>query len=336
MANTNPQIYNRIYNDDDWENVNKDNKNIMEDFLLEIKSQKKKETTLKQYRNDLRIILIYIYKYCNNECILNLSKRDFRNFSLWTINDCAMSSARTNRLLSCARSLLSFCEEDDEYDYDVNCAKKVKGISRESIRDVFFLKNEEVLALKDELIKMGEYQKATLVMLLYDSSCRKNEISQVQKFSFLDQDKNVTNKVVGKRGKIFNLLYFSGTKQCVALWLEQRGNDDIPNLFVVGKDENKRAASPNSIYNWITSLRKLYLKLFNKSLDFNVHSFRHLSLEAYSNGSHYVCKELNLGAIPIEKLRLLANHSDISTTNSYLRNKDLDELENLFGIKIEE
>ena len=37
-------VYNRIYTKEKWEQVNKYNKDLMNDFLLEFKSQKKKET----------------------------------------------------------------------------------------------------------------------------------------------------------------------------------------------------------------------------------------------------------------------------------------------------
>jgi len=48
--NARGRVYNRIYNDTEWLVVNNDNKILMEDFLLELKSRKKKESTLKQYR----------------------------------------------------------------------------------------------------------------------------------------------------------------------------------------------------------------------------------------------------------------------------------------------
>ena len=53
-------VYNRIYTKEKWEQVNKYNKNLMEDYLMELKSQKKSQGTIDQYRNDLRIMFIYI------------------------------------------------------------------------------------------------------------------------------------------------------------------------------------------------------------------------------------------------------------------------------------
>ena len=122
-------VYNRVYNEEDWKLVSKENKNIMEDFLEEYRQQKKKQSTLDQYRNDIRIVLIYILKELNNKCLLELTKKDFRRFNLW-LQDKGMSSARVNRMMSAVRSMLTFCEDDDDYDYDQNVARKVKGLAK--------------------------------------------------------------------------------------------------------------------------------------------------------------------------------------------------------------
>ena len=64
-------IYNRIYNKQKWEQVNKYNKELMEDFLLELKAQKKSKNTIDQYRNDIRILYTYILEELGNKEIIN-------------------------------------------------------------------------------------------------------------------------------------------------------------------------------------------------------------------------------------------------------------------------
>ena len=102
------------------------------------------------------------------------------------------------------------------------------------------------------LLEKEEYQKATLLSLLYDSGGRKNEVAQVEKHSFLDEKKSCTNIVVGKRGKKFPLLYFSKTKKCAKLWLEQRGNDDVDSLWDLRKrnDPEYKKAIAGEIKNF--------------------------------------------------------------------------------------
>ena len=224
------RVYNRSYSEEVWNQVNPLNKELMEDYKMELTQNQKSKGTIKGYWNDWQIIMIYILKRLNNRYILELSKKDFRKFSLYLTEECQVSNARHNRLMSALRSLLTFCEEDDEIDYDNNVARKVKGLKKDPVKDIVFISNDSIMKLKDKLIENQEYQKATLLMLAYDSSGRKNELFQVQKECFYDENRNHTNIVIGKRAKKFPLLYFEGTKECAKLYLEQRGQDDIKEI----------------------------------------------------------------------------------------------------------
>lgn len=328
-------VYNRIYTKEKWENVNKYNKSLMNDFLLELKSQKKKESTIKQYKNDLRILFIYILEELDNKPIHKLNKKAFRNYSLWLNTECNMSSARVNRLLSALRSMLTYATDDDDYsdDIEINHASKVKGLQKEKVRDIVFLSMEEVNFIYERLIDKKKYQQATLLGLLVDSACRRNEAYQVEKSS-ISEDGNFTNTVTGKRGKKFRLLYNDMTKNAYALYMKQRGEDDIESLWVTyDKDGKARKASYESLYNWVVSWRKIVQDFSGEYKEFNAHSFRHIALELLSTGDHYVCKKLNKEKFELRELQLLANHSDISTTASYLADKSEDELLSAFGLK---
>ena len=323
-------VYNRVYNEEDWKLVSKENKNIMEDFLEEYRQQKKKQSTLDQYRNDIRIVLIYILKELNNKCLLELTKKDFRRFNLW-LQDKGMSSARVNRMMSAVRSMLTFCEDDDDYDYDQNVARKVKGLAKEPVRDIQFLTDEHISLLREELKNRKDYVKMLLLDLAYDSAGRRNELYQVKKEGLLD--KNNTNIVIGKRGKKFPLIYFSRTKESLKLYLDERGEDDIESLWVVGKKE-KREVSYQTLYEWFVYMADLLHELIGEDIPFGPHSLRHSSLENLSNGTHYLLKELGVETLELEQLKVYAHHSDISTTSSYLRDNSNDLLESTFGIKI--
>lgn len=323
-------VYNRVYNAEDWKLVNKENKNIMEDFLEEYRQQKKKQSTLDQYKNDIRIVLIYILKELNNKCLLELTKKDFRRFNLW-LQDKGMSSARVNRIMSAVRSMLTFCEDDDDYDYEQNVARKVKGLAKEPVRDIQFLTDEQITMLREELKNRKEYIKMLLLDLAYDSAGRRNELYQVKKDGLLE--KNNTNIVIGKRGKKFPLIYFSRTKESLKLYLDERGEDDIESLWVAGKKE-KREVGYQTLYEWFVYMANLLHDLTGENIPFNAHSLRHSSLENLSNGTHYLLKELGVEKLELEQLKVYAHHSDISTTSSYLKDNSNDLLENTFGIKI--
>ena len=330
------KVYNRIFTQEKWDMVNKYNKNLMNDFLLELKSQKKKESTIKQYKNDLRILFIYILDELDNKPISKLNKKSFRNYSLWLNEECHMSNARVNRLLSALRSMLTYATDDDDYDdIEINYAAKVKGLQKDKVRDIVFLSMDEVNYLYDTLIKNKKYQQATLLGLMIDSACRRNEAYQVEKSS-ITEDGALTNTVVGKRGKKFRLLYNDMTKKAFKLYMEQRGEDNIESLWIT-KDANGqvRKASYESLYYWVRSWRPIIAEYSGVDKNFNAHSFRHIALELLSTGEHYICKKLGKKKFELRELQLLANHSDISTTASYLADKSEDELLSAFGLKKE-
>src|SRR5574344_380943 len=107
------RIYNRIYTPALWEQVNPENKAILEDFLAEYRQQKKAKSTVDAYFQDGRIAMIYILQHHNNKSILEMTKKDFRNMSIWLSDDCQMSANRVNRLKATVNSMLSFVEDDD-------------------------------------------------------------------------------------------------------------------------------------------------------------------------------------------------------------------------------
>lgn len=324
-------VYNRIYSKEKWDKVSKYNKNLMEDFLMELKSQKKSEGTIKQYRNDLRIMFIYILEELDNKDIYKLKKKHFRNYLMW-LSDKGMSNARVNRLMSALRSMLTYASDEEDYEdeLEINYAQKVRGLTKEKVREIIFLTDEEIEYIYSRLIEKGKYQQALFIALMYDSAGRRNECYQVDK-DFVEKDPNFTNVVVGKRNKKFRLLYRNRTKQAYDLLMENR-KDDCDALWTTRQDGEVVQASYETLYAWVTSWRKILAEKFEPK-DFNPHSFRHSALENYGDGTHYVCREFLDGkALSIEQLKILAHHEDVSTTMSYLRDKGEDELLNAFGI----
>lgn len=324
-------VYNRIYSKQKWEQVNRYNKELMEDFLLELKAQKKSQGTIDQYRNDLRIMFIYILEELNNKEIYKLKKKQFRNYMLW-LQEKEMSNARINRLMSALRSMLSYASDEETYEdeLEINYAQKVRGLVKEKVRTIIFLTDEEIEYIYSRLIEKGKYQQALLCALMYDSAGRRNECYGVEK-DFVDKDPNFTNIVIGKRNKKFRLLYRARTKQAYEILMKNR-NDDCEYLWTTKQDGEVVKASYETLYAWVISWRKILAEKFEPK-EFNPHSFRHSALENYGDGTHYVCREyLDGKSLTIEQLKILAHHEDVSTTMSYLRDKGEDELLNAFGI----
>lgn len=330
------RVYNRIFDEKEWGEVNKENKLLMDDFIEEYKQRKMKPGTIKQYFNDLRIVLLYIKRELGNKSLFELNKKHFRRFSLWMSQDMNMSNARVNRIMSAVRSLLTYAEDDDDYEYDNNVAKKVKGLPKEAIRtneDDFFLSYKEVMALREELLKRDKLYHAMLLMLMFDSGARRNEVFQVEKTGLLDGNK--TNVVTGKRGKRFSLYYLDDTKELINQYLEQRGEDGIDALLVLGKGDNKRRVSYESIYDHVVYMSKVFSELVGKKVEFFPHSLRHSRIECLLQGEdeRMLDEEGKPRKFTLEQVMVLVNHSSTDTTKSYAKDHSGDVINDMFGIK---
>lgn len=326
--------YNKIYTQEKWDKVNSENKNIIDDFMLEYKQQKKSEQTLKQYFNDLRIIAILIMEQFNNKSILEMTKKDFRKLNLY-FDEAGMSPARCNRLHSACNSLLTFCEDDDDYDYEINTSKKVKGVPNQKVKtneDDFFFTFDEFIKVRDILVERGDLQTAVLWSLAFDSAGRKNEVYQVKKTGLLDGNK--TNIVVGKRGKIFPLVYLDDTKELIRQYLEQRGDDDIESLWISQVGNEKYQVTKEALYNRIANkCNNILTSVRGEKTNIFFHTIRHSRIECLVQGMDDRLKDENGNnrKYPIEQVKVLAHHSDLSTTESYTKNHDEDTLNEMFG-----
>ncbi len=328
-------VYNRIYTNEKWQQVNQNNKDIMDDFLTEYKQQKKAESTLHAYFEDLRLVLIKILEDFDNKSILEMTKKDFRKLNIW-FDESGMSPARCNRIHSVINSLLTFCEDDDDYDYEINQSKKVKGIPREKVKtneDDFFFTFDEFIKVRNILVERGDLQTAVMWSIFFDSGARRNEVFQIKKEGLLEGNK--TNVVRGKRGKLFPLIYLNDTKELIKLYLEERGDDDIESLWVSGSGDNKRPLSDScTLYDRIIKCSKILSEIRGEETNIFPHTCRHSRIECLLRGEDDRLKDEdgNNKKFPIEQIMVFVHHSDVSTTQGYTKDRSEETINDMFNI----
>lgn len=329
------RIYNKIFTPELWEQVNPDNKALLEDFLAEYRQRKKAKSTIEAYFQDGRYILIYVLLNLNNRSILDLKKKDFRGMSLWFSDEKEMSSARVNRLKATINSILTFAEDDDCYEYDNNLAKKVKGLPRERVRDNdddFFFTFEEFIKVRQILVDRNRLQDAVLLSLGFDSAARRNELYQVKKHGLVDSNK--TNVVVGKRGKKFPLVYLNDTKELIAKYLDQRGDDNIDSLWVKGTGNNKSEITAETLYGRMVSISEVFSEVRGEPCNIFCHTMRHSRAECLKQGTDTRLLDENgqPKVFTIDQISKALHHSGIEVTQGYLMNHDEEEIDEMFGI----
>jgi integrase len=334
MANRG-RVYNPIYTKDEWELVNPRNKEVMNDFLEEYRQRKKKKTTINAYFQDLRIIMLYVKRFCENRCILDLGKKDFRRLSIWLSDDLKVSNARANRLMSATRSMLSYCEDDDETDYENNVSRKVKGLPSEPVKtneDNFFMTFNQIWRVREELLKRGKLQLAVLHMLLFDSGGRRNEIYQIKKQDV--QEGNKTNTVVGKRGKIFPLVYLNDTRELARKYIAERGEDNLDSIWVTGKGNNKKEVVCDTLYDRVIAISNILSELEGREINIFPHSYRHSRTECLLEGQDPRIIDPKTGLpkkFTLEEVQLFLHHSDPKTTQGYRKDHSEEIIDGMFN-----
>lgn len=323
---------NNLYNAKTWETVNEDSKFLLEDYQAEMQVQGRSEGTIYQYSIDIKGFLCYVHDNLKNKYILELKRRDFRNFFLKFQKD--TSPSRVNRMQSSIRNMLEYAYDNEEdFEYDRNIMKSIKGLETKAVNEHYFLKNNEIEYLIKYCIEHDDLQKALFLSLTYDSARRRNEIYQVEKHSFYDEDKRATNSVIGKRGKEFQAYYSKKTYMIAKEYLKARGEDDIDSLWIkYAADGTKSKVSYEALYHWVISLRTPYEKKFEEFVEFTPHDIRRSALTNLQNGTHHMLKELKLDNFDIDLLSTYAAHESSETTEKfYLPEKDKEKLTNLFG-----
>ncbi|WP_459503088.1 tyrosine-type recombinase/integrase [Bacillus sp. C1] len=301
------------------QHVSQENKNLVKDFLIEKKAEGRAESTIRQYKWDLRIILYVIYQHFDNKHLVDLTRKDIRNLSIF-FQDTGVSHARVNGLMSALRSSLEYCASDDDYSYEFNVGSRVKGLPKRPVRQITFIPESQINWMIDELMSQEKYMLAMYLSLSYFSAARKNEVYQVLK-SNLDQ-RYFTNIVQGKRGKQFRLYFNDRVQECIRLYLQQRGRDTIPQLFVkLYKNGHRQLINKSTFNYWCKIFARMLSEKEGKEIHINPHCFRHSRLD-----------NLKVQGIPLEMLKSLANHADISTTESYLKDRNEEDIAKIFNM----
>jgi integrase len=193
-------------------------------------------------------------------------------------------------------------------------------------------KNEKVPFTVDEfnhLIKtldeQEEYQMKLYALLAYYTGSRRSECIQVLKEcaeheKVKDKEFYATNLVrgkgAGKNGKPFKLYFNDTVMDAMKEWLEIRGMDDEPALFVRRFKDGRVEPLQRETFNEWTSGK------FSEILAMRItpHMFRR------SRATHMVVDE----GLSIDKAKSLLNHESSETTSIYVIKDGGDDLDDIF------
>jgi integrase len=316
--------------DEQWEKVHEFNRNITEEFLQQGHLSPQ---TKKGYESALKIFFVFVHDKCKNLPLHELKPKHALQYQNYLMNR-DMSSSAVKFKRSAVSSICGYLElyYNDEYGLFRNIySKQIPNPVKSFRHEKKPLTPDELQFLISELEKREEWQMIAYIQFSYDSGCRRGECRQILK-SVVDaeyvkdkstgEDKkyylthDVRCKGSSKNGKIRKLTFSDISKDAISKWLEIRGEDDCPFVFVTKTKAGKVAQASLSLANgWCTDV-------FSEIIGRRVHPHQLRSSRA-TNAVLFENKS-------IEAVKSLLGHNSSETTKIYVVNEGADEVDDLF------
>lgn len=325
--------------EEEWLQCNEYNRNIVEEFLLN--SPQLSDQTKKAYKSNLMIWFNWVRQFLNNKSQYEIKSIEYMKYQNWLISMDHSSSDIANKraAVSTLNNYIMLYYSDDFPTFRNFIVKGMPKPEKSFVNEKNPPTKEEFLHIVDVMKERGDWQKVAYLLYTFDTGCRRAESIQLLK-EVIDYPPIIKDKVIhnedgtaetktikyyysnptrckgrGKTGKVRKLVFSEETLDAIKKWLEIRGNDDCPYVFVSYKDGNVKQIAETTINKWATNV-------FSPILGRRFHP--HILREAKATIS-VVEEGKNISAV-----QRLLGHESSSTTEIYVI-ADLDEeLDELF------
>lgn len=324
--------------DEMWGKVNNFNRSKGEEFLNESVHLSKR--TLVQYTSAIKIFFWWVYENCDDKKLIEIKSKDYLRYQNWLQRrGLSESGIRFKRSVISSLNEYVMLYYEEEYPTFRNfITSQIKVNKTGFVYKKEPLNPDEYEMLCNELEKREEWQKLAYVMFTYSTGCRREETKQLLKevvdyepiikmVKVKDDEDNevemesrfyrthdIRCKGQGEIGNVRKLQFSEEAMDAIKKWLEERGDDDCPYVFV----SNYRGTNQiheGTFNNWCTGLftdivgRRVHPHLFRESRATNlvVHSGRDL-----------------------ETARKLLGHNSSETTKIYVIREDSDDADDAF------
>lgn len=313
---------NKITTPELLEQINPENKRLMEDYLTYLKSIQRSPKTIVGYHNDLEIFFVWVLQNAGNKFFIKITKRDLVAYQNWLLNNNENSPARVRRLKSTISSLSNYIENvlDDEYQGYKPIVRKIENPVNQAVREKTVLEEEQCDKLLTELCRRKKYDKACLVALAMCSGRRKSELVRF-KVSYFEDENIIYGSLYKTPEKIMTkgrglgkplTCYTLATKfkPYFDLWIDERKRKGIESEWLFpDKDDLSQHMNPDTINSWMLTCSKIL------RVNVYAHCFRHYLTTALSKMS--VPDDIIRSMIGWESLEMVKIYKDITAEDEF-------------------
>ena len=324
-----------------WSLIPAKNRQLYTDYFLD--NVELSDRTKQTYRSNLKIWFWWPYQNHGDKLHTDVKSREYKRFQNWLVErECSTSDIATKRSTISSLNNYIMVYFEDEFPTFRNFINSSIKLPEKTF------KNEKVPPTREELFSIIQkledagtplaIQQIAYLKFTFATGCRRAETRQLLKSDVLDVDPiirkvTVTNdngeketretkyyvtheircKGRGKTGKVRRLKYDDNAHEALKRWLEIRGDDDCPYVFVT-KDNNGKwqQASLGCFNRWCSTT---FTELLGRR--FHPHCLRE------ARATDAVIEQ----GIDIEAVRQLLGHNDASTTRIYVCGGNDEELD---------
>lgn len=262
--------------------VCKENKRLLDEFIMYLETAGKKDGTIKGYKNDIEIFFCWNLDNNENKFFVNIGKRDYMYYQNYCIKKSGLSPTRYRRMRSALSSMANYVENmlDDTYENFKNNVNKVEVPQKTEVREKTIFEPEELNELLDYLVENKQYQKACCLALGMATGNRKSELLRFKMSYFKDENivhgswwktpEKVAIKGRGDKRK-HRYILISQFKPYLDLLIEWRKEKGIEcdEMFVSKKKGEWKPVTVSALDGWAENFTKILGK------HFYWHSLRH-------------------------------------------------------------
>lgn len=312
--------------DEEWLTVNKYNREMVQDYLDNQSDLSAK--TRPAYKSGLRIFFKYVKDYLGDKDFTKIKKKEFQKYLNWLTNR-GMSDSAIKFKKSCVSAFCNYVMMmyEEELPTFRNFTTGLKVVQTGYVHEKIPLTPDEYVALCQELEKREEWQKLAYLVFSYSTGCRRAEARQLLKevvdysakekrIKIIDEDgkeveatskqyqtHNIRCKGHSIVGKVRKLKFGEDAMHWIKKWLEVRGDDDCPYVFVIKQNNGEtRQVGEGTFNDWCSGVftkivgRRVHPHLFRESRATNLVVYEHKSAEVAQK---------------------LLGHEDVSTTKNH-------------------
>ena len=151
-------VYNQITSAEKIDQINAENKALINDFLDYLESVGRAETTIKNYRADLLIFFCWCVDALDNKIFVKITKREIARFQNHAMKEWGWSSNRLRTVKAAISSLGNYIESilDEEYEGFRSIVRKVESPPNQPVREKTVLTENDIEKLLKYLVERKE------------------------------------------------------------------------------------------------------------------------------------------------------------------------------------